>query len=393
MKCPNCGATVDGASPFCPSCGADLTGDVRRRRRVIGGIDRGVRRGVSVAVIVVAAICVLAVVASAVRDGSGGGDPAPDADGVIDAGSTYIVLSEGFGDGSLSAELRDTGLMITLDPGIASGYSQFQWRLRDDSGTGADAVTKSEPNLLWMDVGPGTWTVSVSCGDSSGYYAEYHGTMECVGDTTLSWSWTHGGRSLGVSVTVSREQMLLGISRDRPGEGASAGEAASMVDPGGAAGALESRIWSAYRSQSDGSRSSEDYACCILEFVSACFEVRPDVVTHGEPEYWAVPEETMVSGAGDTGDLAVLAASLLKSAGFDVGIVHLQGEWAVMIALEPEAGEASDGRTLMSIEAGGVTYWVCSVSDFAGVGQMPSEYSEDGTEYCGLPAEVSVGIC
>ncbi|MDO5862014.1 MAG: zinc ribbon domain-containing protein [Thermoplasmata archaeon] len=394
MKCPNCGHEV-GESPFCPNCGADLTSTVRRRRRFLRNIDRGVRKGTAAAVILVAVMSVLAVVLTSFPlgdSGSSSGSDIPEDAIVLDSGA-YIVLSDGFGeDGVFTASLDASGqLVIVLSQDLAEGYSTFRWDFRDDVRAVSSVITKDDSQLTWMEPSIGKWSVTVYCSGYGSETAVYTGYFECWGDSTTTYRWTHSGVSMSFSYTVSLSQYRSSVNGTDWDEDTLAA-AVAAVDSGSVAADLESRVWQAYSSAfSDASRTSADYAACIMEFVDTCFTEQSDLVTYGESVYWASPAETAYAGIGDQADLTVLAVSMLKAAGFDAGIVKYPDGWAVAVSADP-----SDSSALYT-RVSGTFYWICSATDFDGIGSMPDRYGRYGLSltYCGslLPTGCGISIC
>lgn len=387
-----------GESPFCPNCGADLTSKVRRRRRLLRNVDRGVRHGAAAAITLAAVVSVLLVVLSAVPadevDGpaTGGGSQVPE--GALELGSGYLLLLGGF-DGTFEAAAQEDGTLdIILSDDLSELYDEFVWEFRDVSGASPYVITKTEPSLSWIEPSVGYWTVTVYCSGSSDG-AVYTGSLAYLCDMSRTYTWQHNGRTLAVSYSIGVEDYLdLAMSTATRGTGTLAA-AASFVDPEGQAADLESRVWASYSSAFSDDRTSSDYAACLLSMVSSCFEEVDDLVLYGSEVRWAYPGETLFLGAGDSGDLAVLAASLLKAAGFDVALAKLPDMWAVGIAGVTPDVEAS-GTSRIGDVVSGETYWLCSVPSYSGLGLLPSRYSYDGQVlYYGyqLPSGYGVAVC
>ena len=147
---------------------------------------------------------------------------------------------------------------------------------------------------------------------------------------------------------------------------------------------LESLIWEAYSSTFTFDRSSTDYAHCILSFVSSCIDTRDDLTAFGLSVYWSTPVETLYNGYGDTGDKAVLAASLLSAAGFDVALADLPVTWAVAVSGCMVGSDIPSGYAVLGIPVDGTLYHVCSVDRFMGIGIMSDRYGyDDGITFCG----------
>lgn len=376
MRCPNCGADV-GESPFCPQCGADLTSKVRSHRRFIRNLDRGVRHGLAAGITLVAAICVIVVVLSAMPSDD---DPASASlipEEALELGSGYVVLLEGFDD-TFSAEVDDGTLVMTLDRGVARYYEEFVWEFRDVSGATAYVITKDEAELSWIEPSNGFWTVTVYCRGESGE-AVLTGSLAYLCDLSTTYVWQHGGRTLSAQFSMSLEDYLaLATAVERNRSLGTLAAALSFIDAGGAAASLEAAIWASYSSVFDGGRTSSDYADCILSMVSSCLAVSSDMILYGQEVRWAHPGETLFLGTGDTGDIAVLAASLLGAAGFDVALAKLPDMWAVGVA-GVDAGTPADGYGVLKVASDGRSYLLCDVTDHRGLGVMPSRYSYDGS--------------
>ena len=380
MKCPNCGHRGK-PGPFCPECGADLTSRSRSRRRR----DRDAAAAVAcIAVIAVAAVVVVAL------GGDGSEDGASVASTELEtSGGVTITLSGAFEDGTLTAYLDSDGqLVITLDDGASEGYSTFRWVLTDDMRGESSSITKDEAKLTWIEPSVGYWTVAVTCSGGSDD-AEYSGGIECLGDSTTTFGWTHAGTSLSLTYTVGDSEFDVAVL-SLVWESDDLESAVATVDPDGVAAELESKVWAVYSAAFSGSRTSADYAGCILGMISSCFTLRSDLEAYGQDVYWAGPAKTVYFGVGDSGDLAVLAASMLKAAGFEVGIASLPDGYAVGLA----SGDVSDG---VYLEADGTAYWLCYAYGYLGVGVLSDSYAMDGgaLTYCGgdLPDGCGFSIC
>ncbi len=400
MRCPNCGNEV-GEAPFCPQCGTDMSSSVRRHRVFRRNVDRGLRHVTSAVVILLAVVSVLMVVASAVPVPTQTEEPAygpPEGSVVMDDGS-YIVLSEGFEDSGLSLSPDDAGqLVISLSyEGEAETYV---WEFRDDCSAKVSTITKDTPVLTWMTPTIGSWTVTVYCNAEGETVDIRTGSFVYYADRDSRFSWTHQGRTMSVSHTVLLKDYLtlsaypLQKGDDTLSYAASRVSAEEVSD-------LESKIWAVYTTAFGGVRTSSDYMTCLAEFVSSCFDVREDCVSRGVSVYTANPLETLYLGYGDSCDLSILMASLIKAAlvsgdrpsSMNVGIVKMPGFWAVGIGVREASSIVVDGVTTISIVLDGEKYWITSVTPYTGLGQVPDCFGyEGGFTYYGSPASAGCGL-
>lgn len=378
MKCPNCGAEV-GNTPFCPQCGADTSSMVRERRRFLRNIDRRVRQITAAAVVFVAVMSVLLVVITAIPAEVEDPRPTQGPPGgafVIDD-RTYVVTSDRFSSDGFVMGLDEEGrLCVTLTDIPQTDDPSYFWEVRCDSDASSFSITKDTPMLTWVDRPAGSWTVSVYFDGEEGQEVRT-GSFTYYSDSTERYEWEHLGKTLSIGYTVTLESYLSACS-DVPGRGTDSLQAASrFVDPDQVSD-LEGRIRAVYSSAFGGAPGSADYAACLMEFVSSCFEEVEDRVVHDASVYWAYPIQTLYSGAGDSGDLAVLAASLLGSAGIDVGLARMPGMWAVALDVYGPSAISEQGVAAVSADIGGVRYWVSSVTPYKGIGLIPDRYGYDG---------------
>lgn len=395
MKCPNCGADV-GRNPFCPQCGADMTSRVRSRVRLLRNLDRGVRQGVAAAIVFVAFMSVLVVIISAipsqdVPEPEPGPDVPPEGSLILDA-DTYIVLSGGFSDGSLSAALSGSKTpVITIADEFSEGCDTFRWDFRNSTLGFSWTMTKELPTLEWIEPAPGMWTVTVYCYSQGELASTLTGGMAYHGSSTHTYTWEHSGKTLSVTYTVTMAQFEATVSGDRTSDSLESG--AGFVDAG-AVSVFESKVWAAYSAAFPGvSRTSSDYATCLMDMLSQHISEQSDLITYGQAFYWATPLQTLYLGAGDSSDQAVLAASVLKAAGFTVGVVKLPDEWSVAIGRVMASTATVPGFAVLSAEMGDTRVYVCDVSGFLGIGLMPLRYGYDsGFTYCGEPVSSGFGV-
>lgn len=364
-------------APFCPQCGTDLSADNRRRRVLFRRIDRNVRHGTSAAVILVAIISVLAVVLSALPSGDVGSsteDSGPPDGAIIIDDRTYIVLSDGFSRYGLDAELDASGQLVLTIPGYDGDASDFVWEMRNDSAGTVSYITKKEPILTWMKPSIGDWTFIVSCcGQEKQVFT---GSLTCYGDSISSYSWVHSGMTFTISYKVALETYddAAGWASGRNEDTLKA--ASAFVSSDEAVVELEGKIWSVYSSALGGAHNSTDYAMCLASFVSSCITERQDIVSYGVSVYNAYPVETLYRGYGDSCDISILTASLMKAAGIGAGLAKMPDMWAVGIVVRGPS--SNDSETLMSITIDDLRYWITSLTPYRGIGVVPDAYGYDG---------------
>lgn len=383
MRCPNCG-TEAGRAPFCPQCGADLSALRRHRTAFFAVLDRRLRHFASAMVVLMAVLSVMTVVLSALP--SEEPSPVPETgipQGAIALGDGYVVLSDGYSE-RFSAAVNERGHLVTsLDIDGMEGLSKIVWsKIEDRTGESAYITKEASFDLPVEDIGwlaweasdPGTYTVSACCYSSDGtLLAAYSGSFTYVCDYKRTFEWSHGGRVLSFTYEVSSQDALdsqgpaIGRTVD------SLDSAGRFVVPDGAAASLEEAVWNTYRSIVGGARQSADYAACVIGFVAASFEEADDGMTYGTAVYWAYPAETIYAGQGDSGDLAVLAASMLSAAGCDSCLARLPGMWAVGSVVVPGA-TAAEGWTLMMVDLGGTRFGITSIHPFSSAGSVPGVY-------------------
>ncbi len=400
MRCPNCGNEV-GKAPFCPQCGTDMSSPLRRHRVFMRSVDRGLRHVTSAAVILLAVVSVLMVVASAAPVPSETAEVTygPPEGSVLIGDSSYAVPSDGFRESGLSLSPDDAGqLVIRLSyEGDADAYV---WEFRDDCSTKVSTITKDTPVLTWMTPTIGSWTVTVYCNAGGETVDVRTGSFAYFADSESRFVWTHQGRTMSVSHTVLLKDYLasskLPLSRDDD----SLASAASRVSVEEVS-ALESKIWSVYTTAFGGVRTSSDYMACLAEFVSSCFDARDDYVSRGVSVYMANPLETLYLGYGDSCDLSVLEASLIKAAiesadrptSMGVALVRMPGLWAVGMEVRESSSVVMEGVTTISIIQDGKKYWITSVTPYTGMGQVPDCYGyEGGFTYYGAQADGGCGL-
>ena len=380
MRCPNCGEDVTDDVPFCPHCGHNL--ESRRQKRKLRFIlmdvqdDMRFRHLASAAVITVVIVAVLSVLLALggnAGDGDGPSDTVygePSEDAIIVSDTSFIELSEGFEDGTLSARMESNGQMsIRLSDEASEGCVSYTWILRDEFSNTSQTITKDTPDLTWVSPDLGRYTVTVHCLMEDGSGSVYQGVIDYMGDSHVQYSFGYGGDEHTVYVDVTLgEYMRYAHASGIPDDvrhSPDADDGARFIVTDGSVATLVQRLQTEF-SAHYGSTPTDgpEFAEYILCFVQSCFTVGSDTYYHSASVYWAFPAETLYMAVGDSGDLAVLAASLLSAAGYDAGIAVVNGHGFAAVSLDGYSpSTVPDGCRSLTVSQGGVRYLICEVSD------------------------------
>lgn len=394
MKCPNCGADVpDGDVPFCPHCGQNLAGrrSKRKLRFVLMDVqdDRRFRHLASAAVITVVIVAVLAVLLAV-----GGTDEQPPAtttegpsdDAIIISDTAYIELGGDFSDGILSAAMSGGELTIRLSSERASGYDSFDWILRDELDNSALYNTKETPDITWISPSVGMYSVTVICHSSAtGDQAVYVGTIDYRGGAHIQYSFDYDGRGFTVYADITYEEYSQAKSEAEGRNTDSADAAVGFIRTDGAVQLLAGRLQSAFAEAYPGaSTTGADFAGFVIAFVQGCIGTGTDAFLNGTAVYWAYPAETLYRGVGDSGDQAVLAASLLEACGYDAGIALIHGQSFVATYVQGYSGPSNvpDGYHTVRVQSDGRQYILTELSEgYVPLGCIPDEYGYSGGRF------------
>lgn len=375
MRCPNCGNEVGRDVLFCPSCGQNISRRSHRKLRFIlmdVQDDRRFRHLASaavIAVVIVAVIAVLLAMGTPWSNDAGEGNIGPSDDAIIISDTDYIELGGCFDDGDMSASLDGGRLVIRLSDSASSGFDGFTWILRDEFLNRTQTITKTAPDLTWVSPYIGVYTVTVSCTSSqTGESSVYTGTIEYRGDVRTQYSFYFEGENYTVYVDVPYAEYRhyssddAAYASDRAGRTAESG--CRFITTDGAVGVLAQRLTSEYL-DADPSASVTDqrFADYILSFVQSCMVSGSDTFYNSTSTYWAFPSETLYTGAGDSGDLSVLAASLLRACGYDAGIAVIHNHAFVTLTVDGfTEPEAPYGYHVLVVRTGNVSTALTDVS-------------------------------
>ena len=381
MICPNCGEDVTDDVPFCPHCGHNLKGRKHKRKLRFVLMDvqddmrfRHLASAMVIAVVIVAVLSVLLALGS--TDTSDGpsrnpllGEPSDDA--IVVSETAFIELGGGFEDGTMGARMDGSGqLTIWLSDGSSEGFDTYTWILRDENTNTSQTITKNTPSLVWVSPYVGTYTVTIHCTSSTGESAVYTGMFEYMGDSHVQYSFAYGGSTYAVYVDVTLSEYLACLhDPDTPDvvrHSPDVTSGARFVTADGAVATLAQRLLSAFVSNNPSSPTDgPEYADFVLSFVQSCFSIGSDTYYHSTSTYWAYPAETLYTAVGDSGDLAVLAASLLRASGFDAGIASIDGQAFAIVSLDDYEGPETvpKGMHVLSVDRDGGSYLFCSVDE------------------------------
>ena len=397
MRCPNCGEDVTDDVPFCPHCGHNL--ESRRQKRKLRFIlmdvqdDMRFRHLASAAVITVVIVAVLSVLLALggnAGDGDGPSDTVygePSEDAIIVSDTSFIELSEGFEDGTLSARMESNGQMsIRLSEEASEGCVSYTWILRDEFSNTSQTITKDTPDLTWVSPDLGRYTVTVHCLMEDGSGAVYQGVIDYMGDSHVQYSFGYGGDEHTVYVDVTLgEYMRYAHASGIPDDvrySPDADDGARFIVTDGSVATLVQRLQTEF-SAHYGSTPTDgpEFAEYILCFVQSCFTVGSDTYYHSASTYWAFPAETLYTSVGDSGDLAVLAASILIASGYDAGIAVVNGHGFVAVSLDSYSGPSSvpEGYHQLRVSQNGTSYYITEVDE----GDVPLGCVDESYGYSG----------
>lgn len=357
--------------------------------------DRRFRHLASAAVIAVVIVAVLSVLLALGAEEGGADEPVtygPSSDAIIVSDTEFIELSGDFEDGTLTARLQGSGqLEVTLSSAIAEDYDSFTWILRDEIRNESQYITKNSGAnrnvLTWVSPSVGTYSFTVVCqSTSTGETATYLGALMYCGDVHSQNSFEYGGVTYTVYVDVGYYEYIEYVTADTSSRySPSVTDGASFITESTSVTSLAQRLSEQYLAANPGSDTSgADYAGYVLAFVQSCFAVGSDTYYHSASVYWAYPAETLYTGVGDSGDLAVLAASILNASGYDAGIAMIQGHSFLAVSLDryTAPSDIPDGFRTLRVSVGGTYYYLCELAEgVVPAGCVPEFYGYSSGRY------------
>lgn len=131
---------------------------------------------------------------------------------------------------------------------------------------------------------------------------------------------------------------------------------------------VERAAWQLRRISHDRGHSTYAEVSNVLAFVQA-FKYTSDQTTHGVPDHWRYPLETLREKCGDCEDTTLLAVAVLRRMGHRVAVLMAPEHAALGV-------EVPEGVPGTFIELDGVRLYYCETTATGWrVGAMPGEYS------------------
>ncbi len=388
MKCPNCGESVSDDVPFCPECGQNLAADrpKRKLRFILMDVqeDRRFKHLASAIILAVVIMALLSVILTApVEETRSGDDPRPGPSGtaiLIPGTSDYIELIEGFGDLGFNARLVESSdgryeLHVALDSKVSGSYSMFSWVVHNEA-TGANQVSiKDKAEIIWSNPSTGAFSITVTCASDSGEQHVHVGRIQYFGDSVWEGMFTYNGRTFSVEAKAGLNEYLTLTSKTAMRGTDNAGEAASFATMTDSVALLAGRLQDAFlKIYPDTGIKGPEFASFVLAYVQQCYREASDTEAHSALTYWAYPGETIYLGQGDSGDLSVLAASLLKASGYETALLLHHNRTFLAIQSDYTAGDVPDGCAFVSFTQDDMRYILCDPAGDAPLGCVDDAY-------------------
>ncbi len=370
MNCLNCGMDVPEDVPFCPHCGHNNSAKSRKRRLKFILMDvqdnRRFKHLASAAVITVVIVAVLSVLLALPSEEPEAGTHGLSDYAIIISEAEYVELGGSFQTGDMTAYMQGSTIFFRLSDFAAEGFDEFTWIVRNEFLNKSQTITKYTPDLTWTSMCVGSYTITVSClSTETEETATYIGLIQYCGDIHTQYSFSHGDITYAVYVDIPfDEYMLYRTANVSVRHDPSPNAGVQFVTENGAVAVLAEKLAEQYQARNpESALDTTDYTGYILSFVQNCFSVGSDTFYHSTSVYWAYPSETLYTGVGNSGDLVVLATSLLRASGFDAGIACVNGHSFVALALDGYTGpsEVPDGYHMLRVGYGGRYYHMCEV--------------------------------
>lgn len=403
--CPFCGSEFEGDRDICPNCGQDIRqynddlGPVLDRIQTATNIDmKSTKVRVTMSIIIFILVFGGALLVFQHFDSKDDPEPPYIPEGIIVDVVTngYMDLSGDFASGTLKAlplyepSLR---LQISLSSELEGKYSTVMWMVETEYYNRDNPkneyyvkVTKdsSSPTpvetVTWEGLRVGIFTVTAECTTSDNVkdvyqgYGSYYGRYDTVynwtymdSNVSLEYSMSQDGVTECINTDLSKRLMLQEIS-----------EVKDFVVVSEALSGLNDALKHVYSSKRPD-YSDEGYADFVLSFVQQCFGKTPDSYNYKVPDYWALPDETILWGAGDDTDISVLYCSLMKAAGIGSALFNLQDTTIAAALVDPNSTFIADPTI---IKGSGNTYVVADTDSMLQLGDIRPIYiiSDDGTK-------------
>ncbi len=388
INCPNCGESVSDDVPFCPACGQNLS--VERRRRKLRFIlmdvqeDRRFKHLFSAIIIAVVVMAVLAVVLTApASDNSPSPSPSPgpsDTAVLVPGTSDYIELYKGFESPGFIAFFQQNSkgkqeLHIALDSSISGKYSNFSWIVRNEVTGDIQVSIKDQAEIVWSNPSAGIFGITVACSTDSGEQYTHVGRIQYFGDSVWSGSFDFNGRMFSIEAKTGLNEYLSLTSASGDRSAYDTSTAASFVKSTDSVSLLAGRLQDAFlRIYPDAGIKGPEFASFVLTYIQSCYGEISDTASHSVESYWAYPGETIYTGQGDSKDLSVLAAAILKTSGYETGLLLHHGRTFLAIQSDYTAENVPSGSTFVSFTQDNSRYILCDPAGDRPLGCVDDAY-------------------
>ncbi len=392
INCPNCGESVSDDVPFCPACGHNLS--VERPKRKLRFILMDVQEGrrfkhlfsaIIIAVIVIAVLSVVMTAPTQTDDPVPSPGPGPSENAVLVPGtSDYIELYDGFQEPGFSAFFQQNSkdkqeLHITLDSSISGNYSNFSWIIRNEVTGSIQVSIKDRAEIVWSNPSVGIFSITVACSTDSGDQYTHVGRIQYFGDSVWSGSFDFNGRMFSIRAEAGLKEYLSLTSASGDRATYDTATAASFVRSTDSVSLLAGRLQDAFlRIYPDVGIKGPEFASFVLTYIQSCYSEVSDTVSHSVGAYWAYPGETIYTGQGDSKDLSVLAAAILKSSGYETGLLLHHGRTFLALRSDYTATEVPKGASFVSFTQDNVRYILCDPAGDQPLGCVDDAYGYRG---------------
>jgi len=112
--------------------------------------------------------------------------------------------------------------------------------------------------------------------------------------------------------------------------------------------------------------ANQGFVDFVLAFIQLNFDYDSDINLYTSLDYIAFPIETIILGAGDCEDLAILFTSIISACGYDAGIAVYRNHAASIVKIDSFFESDQDGLVLCSYSRDEASqYYMCeTTSDF-----------------------------
>ncbi len=388
INCPNCGESVSDDVPFCPACGQNLS--VERRRRKLRFIlmdvqeDRRFKHLFSAIIIAVVIMAVLAVVLTAPMQGdddSPAPRPGPSDTAILVPGtSDYIELYKGFEEPGFYAFFQENSkgkqeLHVALDSSISGKFSNFSWIVRNEVTGSIQVSIKDQAEIVWSNPSTGIFGITVACSTDYGDEYTHVGKIQYFGDSTWSGDFDYNGRMFSIQARAGLNEYISLASASCSRATEDAATAAAFVNTTDSVNLLAGRLQDAFlKIYPDTGINGPEFASFVLTYIQSCYREISDTASHSVETYWAFPGETIYTGQGDSEDLSVLAAAILKSSGYETGLLLHHGRTFLAIQSGYTAEDVPAGSTFISFVQDNSRYILCDPAGDQPLGCVDDAY-------------------